>query len=294
MAGWRITCDRSGGFVRAALWQGKVLSDLYVDSLEHPDMTGALVRARAVRVTSGGQKIWFDCGLAQTLYVEGAKTVRAGDLCTLSIRTTRGQGKGWSAALVKGYEEQQALGLVAPPPPVWARALADAPAGGKGTLAIEDREDYRLCQALLAQTSGPVRLEDFSREKVHPELDEMIEALRASRVPLSGGAELVLQPTEALVAIDVNGGEAANPTAVNLLAVRELARQVRLRNLSGIIVMDALKMPVRADQSKVMNALERAVEGDPAGVRSFGLSKLGLLELTRTRRGPALHEVMGG
>ena len=73
MANWRITCDRAGGFVRAALWQGKVLTDLYVDRLEAPDMTGAVVRARAVRVTSGGQKVWFDCGLAQTLYVEARK-----------------------------------------------------------------------------------------------------------------------------------------------------------------------------------------------------------------------------
>ena len=295
MAHWRITCDRSGGFVRAALWQGKILTGLYVDREDSPDMTGAIVRARAIRVASGGQKAWFDADLSQTIYVEGIKDLRAGDWRTLQVRTTRGQGKGWSGKSMKGYEAIETKGLIVPPPPVWARAMADVPPADKATLAFENHEDWRLCEALLAQdqTAGRFSLKNRGRDKLHPDLDDVIDTLRVAHVPLQGGGEIVIEQTEALVAIDVNAGEASNPTAVNLQAVREIARQIRLRNLSGMIIVDALKMPTRADTSKLINAFERAVEADPAGVRLFGMTKLGLVELTRTRRGPSLQEVMG-
>ncbi|HAX90589.1 MAG TPA: ribonuclease E, partial [Rhodospirillaceae bacterium] len=127
----------------------------------------------------------------------------------------------------------------------------------------------------------------------HPQLDEMIDALLAPVVPLTGGANLIIEPTAALVAIDVNGGASGNPTATNLLAVREVARQIRLRNLGGIIVIDCLKMTSRADASKVVNAFERVAASDPAGIHCYGLNKLGLLEATRTRRGQPLSSVVG-
>jgi len=137
-------------------------------------------------------------------------------------------------------------------------------------------------------------LKPLSKEPVHPALDEIIDELQESAVALPGGGNLVIEPTEALVAIDVNGGEAANPLAVNLQAVREIARRIRLRNMAGIIVIDALKMKNRTDKAKVLNALDKAVANDPAGVQVFGLTKLGLIELTRSRRGPSLRAIAEG
>lgn len=292
MADWRITCDRSAdGFVRAAVWRGKNLTDLYVDRLDQPDMTGAVVAGKAVRVKTTGQA-WFEAGLSQTLYVEAGKGVRVGDKCALRIQTTRGQAKGWSAVIDKETEVLE-VGVLVPPPPVWVRAVSDAMRSGRGTIALQERDDHRLCEAWLAQHSAKLKLDPWSRDAVHPDLDDRIEELRAPRVALMGGGEIVIEQTEALVAIDVNAGEAGNATSVNLKAVQEIARQIRLRNLSGMIVMDILRMSARADGSKVMNALTRATQDDPCAVNCFGVSKIGLLEATRTRRGPSLAEIMG-
>ncbi|MDD5587362.1 MAG: ribonuclease E/G, partial [Alphaproteobacteria bacterium] len=123
-------------------------------------------------------------------------------------------------------------------------------------------------------------------------LDDIIDGLGQSTVELPGGGSIIIEQTEALVAIDVNGGETQNVLAVNLQAVKEIARQIRWRNLSGIIVIDALKMKQRPDKAKVLNALAKATANDPAGVQVFGLTKLGLIEMTRTRRGISISDVL--
>lgn len=267
-----LTCDRLEGLIRAAVWEGGTLRDLYVDREKEPDMTGAVVRGKVVRVLSGQKAGWMDAGLVEKIYIEGHAPLRAGEEMACRIRTTMPDGKAWLG-------EACDLSL-APPPLPWQRAVAD---WGDLSLRFSSKEDFDLCGAARAV---------FSKEPVHPELDEMIEGLLEKRVSLSGGANIVIEQTEALVAIDVNAGEGGSPLAVNLLAVREAARQIRLRNLSGIILIDALKMKDRADTSKMLNALKRAVESDPAGVNVFGLTKLGLIEMTRTRRGRPLMGAM--
>ena len=124
------------------------------------------------------------------------------------------------------------------------------------------------------------------------DLEGQIAALGGPQVPLAGGGNLVIEPTEALVAIDVNGGERGNPLAVNLEAAAEVARQLRLRNLGGIIVVDFLSMTRRADGERLLAALAAAVRDDPVQTEVYGLSRLGLVELTRARRGPALAELL--
>lgn len=293
MTAIRMTCDETQQHSRAAVWQGKELIDLYVDRKDRPDLTGAIVRAKVVRVAAGGRKAWLEAGLAEHVYVEGSAPLKTGAQATVLIRSTLEQGKAWAGKVVGGYESEGALGLLVPPPPVWVRALADRDAQDRLTLAFENREEHKACEAVLEACGRPAAtvLEPLGREKLHPELDEKIEQLLSRTVSLQGGGTIVIDPTEALIAIDVNG--TSNPLSVNLAAVREVGRQIRLRNLSGIIIVDILKMPSRTDSAKVMNALERVTASDPAGVHLFGVSKLGLLEMTRTRRGPSLAHVMG-
>jgi len=283
-----ITCDREGDYIRAATWAGAELCDLYVDRAGAPDFSGATARGKIARVTNGGKAAWIECGLAEKVYIESAKPLHAGEVVTVRIRATMTQGKAWLGEMIKG--EAGAAGLLTPPPLPWLRALADLKeAAPRATFRFSDREMFECCRASCGDQA------EFSKLPVHPQLDDMMEALLRPVVMLSGGANIVIERTHALVAIDVNGGEkATNPTAINLLAVREAARQIRLRNLSGIIVIDALKMKDRADISKTLNAFSRASEGDPAGVRVFSMTKLGLLEATRTRRGPALCDVVSG
>ena len=124
------------------------------------------------------------------------------------------------------------------------------------------------------------------------DLEGQIASLIRPGVALTGGAGLVIERTEALIAIDVNGGERGNPLAVNLEAAGEIARQLRLRNLGGIVVVDFLSMPKRGDGERLLAALTAAVRDDPVQTEVYGISRLGLVELTRARRGPALTELL--
>ncbi len=269
-----LTCDRANGLIRAAVWEGKVLRDLYVDRVDAPDMTGAVVRGKIVRVLPGQKAGWVEAGCAEKIYLEGKKPLCAGEELVCCIRTTMPGGKAWLGEICDL--------LPAPPPLPWQRALAD---WGDLSLRFSSKEDFDSRGA-----EGAV----LSKELVHPELDEIIDGLLEKKVALPGGANIIIERTEALIAIDVNADSGGNPLAANLLAVREAARQIRLRNLSGMILIDALKMKARADTSKMLNALKRAVEDDPAGVNVFSLTKLGLIEMTRTRRGRSLQELVGG
>jgi ribonuclease G len=124
------------------------------------------------------------------------------------------------------------------------------------------------------------------------DLDGEIARLIGRRVPLPGGGSLVIDRTEALTVIDVNGGERPNVLATNLDAAAEIARQLRLRSVGGIVIVDFINMADRRDQQRVLDALAQAVAGDPAATHVYGMSKLGLVELTRARRGPALADLL--
>lgn len=283
-----LTCDRQDGFVRAALWAGASLRDLWVDRVDAPDMSGALVCGKIARLSSGGRG-WADAGLKEKIYFENGKDAASGDLVPLRVQTTMRGGKGWVGRITN--ESAFAPGLVEEAPRVWEKALA-ASGGAFPAIRFSSREEYELFQKSVWTEKGVKAV--FEKEPVHPGLDDAIDELLCPRVALPGGGEIVIEQTEALVAIDVNAGERGTPLSVNLAAAKATARQIRLRQLSGLIVVDALKMKIRADQSKVLNAFARVCEEDPAGVRIFGMTKLGLIEMTRTRRGPSLAETMRG
>jgi len=127
------------------------------------------------------------------------------------------------------------------------------------------------------------------------DLAEEVPALLSSEVPLSKGASILIEPTSALTAIDVNAGGATDLFQVNREAAREIARQLRLRNLGGIVVVDFVSMKRRDARTAVVDAFRTAIDGDPAQVRmSRSMSGLGLVELARERRGAGLSEVMHG
>ncbi len=208
-------------------------------------------------------------------------------LCWRDLERRAGQG-GAPGCLTPGADAamRAVIGLGTRP---LARVAVEAPAGWLGA--------FQSWCALAAPDLAP-RLEAVSGRlyagrlyECH-DLEGQIAALARPQVALSGGAGLVIEPTEALVAIDVNGGERGNPLAVNLEAATEVARQLRLRNLGGIVVVDFLSMPKRGDGERLLAALAAAVRGDPVQTEVYGLSKLGLVELTRARRGPPLTELL--
>ncbi len=120
------------------------------------------------------------------------------------------------------------------------------------------------------------------------------------RVWLESGGNLVFDPCEAMTVIDVNTAKftgkrelADTVLTTNLEACEEIARQVRLRNLSGIIIIDMIDMVSRADHQAVLSALNQAFARDRVKTVVHGFTTLGLVEMTRKRSRPTLRELLG-
>ncbi|MEJ2672068.1 MAG: Rne/Rng family ribonuclease [Deltaproteobacteria bacterium] len=125
------------------------------------------------------------------------------------------------------------------------------------------------------------------------QLEDQIDRIYADRVPLKSGGSIVINPTEALVSIDVNSGRCLSgkeleDTALktNLEAADEVARQLRLRDLGGLVVIDFIDMKDKKHQKEVEQALKQSLKKDKARVTVGHLSKFGLLELSRQRLRP--------
>jgi ribonuclease E len=121
-------------------------------------------------------------------------------------------------------------------------------------------------------------------------LEEQIESIYTRRVPLKSGGEIVIDGTEALTAIDVNsrgagrqGDAEESATQTNLEAAEEIARQLRLRDLGGIVVIDFIDMMAARNQKKIEKAMRDAMKTDRAKYDVTRISKLGLLEISRQR-----------
>ncbi len=127
------------------------------------------------------------------------------------------------------------------------------------------------------------------------QLEDQIASIYRSSVPLKSGGSIVIQQTEALVSIDVNSGkgtqkESIEQTALmtNLEAAEEIARQLRLRDLGGLIVLDFIDMRESKHKLQVERTLKTQLKGDKARSKVGRISQFGLLEMTRQRIRPAI------
>lgn len=125
------------------------------------------------------------------------------------------------------------------------------------------------------------------------------EALRP-RVDLPSGGYIIIEPTEALTVIDVNSGSftrsaTARETVLwtNFEAATEIARQLRLRNVAGVIIVDFIDMDFQQDKFQVLEHFTKALKADKAKPQIAQLSELGLVELTRKRQGQNIYELFG-
>jgi ribonuclease E/ribonuclease G len=127
-----------------------------------------------------------------------------------------------------------------------------------------------------------------------------IEAALQPRVVLPSGVEILFEPGRTLCAIDVDSGSAGvrqghgprTPLDVNLDAAEEIARQLRLRNIGGIVVVDFIDMRTPGDRTRLQALLAERVADDPVPTQVVGPTRLGLMELTRARRGPTLAQAI--
>jgi len=132
-------------------------------------------------------------------------------------------------------------------------------------------------------------------------LSEEINKALKSKVWLKSGGYIVINQTEALVAIDVNTGKYVGKTArledtivkTNVDAIKEIVRQIRLRDLGGIIIIDFIDMDERRNRQKVMQALEEALRGDRAPSKVLQFNDFGLVAITRKRVKQSLERTIG-
>ena len=126
---------------------------------------------------------------------------------------------------------------------------------------------------------------------------DQVDGLLNPVVNLKSGGSIIIEETAALTAIDVNSAAAAGPArelamATNMEAVHEAARHMRLRNMAGVIVIDLMAMRSKEAEKKVLAAMRGALADDPARPRIHGITRAGLLEITRPRKRPPLSNIL--
>jgi len=160
---------------------------------------------------------------------------------------------------------------------------------------LDNKETYETVRDMIAKYSRRSRnwVQLYAGEDPifdHFDVEKKIESIFRRKVWMKSGAYLIFDETEALVAVDVNtgrhkGGKNADESilAVNVESAEEVARQMRLRNIGGLLVLDFIDMKTKRDQNIVYKTLKDALRKDKARTNILPISNLGLLEMTRQR-----------
>ncbi|MCY3000488.1 MAG: Rne/Rng family ribonuclease, partial [Planctomycetota bacterium] len=173
------------------------------------------------------------------------------------------------------------------------------------SVIVDDEKVYNrvreFMQKLIPEKVDRVQLHQGPKPLFHTHnVEQDFERIFSRRIDLPSGGSIVFDQAEALVAIDVNSGKTRSDgfdfedvaLRTNLDAVKEIARQIRLRDLGGIIVCDFIDMMRAGSRKKVENALRDAMATDRARSKLGRISQFGLLELTRQRLGPGLSKML--
>ena len=183
------------------------------------------------------------------------------------------------------------------------RAIRDLYHSDIDEVLIEGVEAYRSCKDYMKalMPSHAKKVQQYNNEKIplfqKYKLDAQLSDIFNPRVTLKSGGYLIIDQTEALVAIDVNSGKATRERSIedtalktNLEAADEFARQARLRDLSGLVVIDFIDMVDNKNKSNIEKKLKEAMRKDRARIQIGEISSFGLLELSRQRLRPSVSE----
>jgi ribonuclease E len=182
------------------------------------------------------------------------------------------------------------------------RTIRDMFTEDVGRILIDDQAAYErakeFLELVMPNYAGRLQLYEGKEPLFHRYgLEEEIGKMYQRKVPLKGGGSIVIDQTEALVAIDVNSGSfrteksaEENAYQMNLIAAKEIARQLRLRDLGGVIVNDFIDMRKEKYRRGVEKALHEAMKRDRARTKILRTSPFGLVEMTRQRIRPSLRK----
>lgn len=310
-----LLIERSPGETRAAL-----LADDATIQIDHfrdraPPLDGALFHGRVRRIEPGINAAFVDLddrreGFLRARGVAGrpkgaaiATLVQEGAAILVRVRGEAPDDGSKLPRLVTLDQDvlrDLAPGAVLPAapacidagPPTIDRILGEHAAVGR--IVCNDGAVLQQVRRWLAANGGDTVVAQQSGDLFEPfGVEAAIDEALQPRYAVPGGGSLIFEAGETLCAIDVNSGDriAAAGRAgydANLAAVPEIARQLRLREIAGAIVIDFVRFRGAAERAALLVALREALADDPSPCRVLGLSRLGLVEMTRERRRPSL------
>ncbi|HEU4619143.1 MAG TPA: Rne/Rng family ribonuclease [Gammaproteobacteria bacterium] len=264
---------RAGGVSRRITGEDRDIVRQSLDELNPPDGMGCIVRTAGVGRST--EELRWDLDYLLKVW-ESIK----------SVVVTR-------PAPFLIYQEGNAI----------VRALRDYYSTEIGEILIDDARVYQeardFMERVLPESVRKLKLYDDETVPLFTrfQIESQIESAYAHKVQLPSGGSIVIDHTEALTAIDINSarstkGEDIEETALNtnLEAADEVGRQLRIRDLGGLVVVDFIDMGPHRNQREVENRLREAVRHDRARIQIGRISRFGLLELSRQRLRPSLEE----
>jgi len=263
---------RAGGVSRRIEGEDREQLREALDQVQIPDGMGAIVRTAGVGRSA--EELQWDLDNLKEVWNAIAQAA-----------------EGRPAAFLI-YQESKAI----------IRALRDYLAEDIGEILVDNQEIYAEAQQYMQRfMPGSLRKLKFYEDPVplftRFQIENQIESAHSHKINLPSGGSIVIDPTEALVSIDINSARATRggdieTTALNtnLEAADEIARQLRLRDLGGLIVIDFIDMESQKNQRAVEDRVRDAVKQDRARIQIGRISRFGLLELSRQRLRPSIGE----
>jgi ribonuclease G len=227
----------------------------------------------------------------EAVTVQVTKAAREGKAVNVTMRLRLAEARRQAIEAARAQAAPPAR-LEPEEPPIRALIASLAPVPDR--IVLDDRAAFAEARRLLMPQGAAAALSLHAGREALFETEgiaEAIEQAQSPRVVLPKGASLGIERTEAAILLDVDSG-GAPLMATNLAAAKVVARQLRLRNLAGPIVVDFIAMQDRAQRTRVAEALTRAAAGDPAEPRVLGWTRLGHLEIVRKRSDAALDEIL--
>ncbi len=263
---------RAGGVSRRIEGEDREQLREALDQVQIPDSMGAIVRTAGVGRTA--EELQWDLDNLKEVWT-----------------AVSAAAEGRPAPFLI-YQESKAI----------IRALRDYLADDIGEILVDNQDVFNEAQQYMQRfmPAGLRKLklyEDSVPLFTRFQIENQIESAHSHKVNLPSGGSIVIDPTEALVSIDINSARATRggdieTTALNtnLEAADEIARQLRLRDLGGLIVIDFIDMESQKNQRAVEDRLRDAVRQDRARIQIGRISRFGLLELSRQRLRPSIGE----
>src|SRR6186713_1741600 len=263
---------RAGGVSRRIEGEDREQLREALDQVQIPDTMGAIVRTAGVGRTA--EELQWDLDNLKEVW---------------TAVSTAAEGRPAPFLI---YQESKAI----------IRALRDYLADDIGEILVDNQEVFNEAQQYMQRfmPAGLRKLklyEDSVPLFTRFQIENQIESAHSHKVNLPSGGSIVIDPTEALVSIDINSARATRGSDIettalntNLEAADEIARQLRLRDLGGLIVIDFIDMESTKNQREVEERLRDAVKQDRARIQIGRLSRFGLLEMSRQRLRPSLGD----